>query len=396
MKKKFNILIVGLGWQQEFGIKKIHNNSNFYLIGIDKDPKPICIKYLDKFIRCDTDNIEECLFNINLTKRKIDHVITFNSEALLILVAKLKKKLGINNGLKLNQINNLINKLKIKEILNKNKIITQKYQIFKRKKKLERINIDFPLIMKPIDSSGSRGVTYIKNKNQLIKAYDISLNYSKNHKIILEEYIRGKEFSIESIVNNNEHHIISIHRRIKKNKISASEIYTVNLSNKKINLIDKYFKKIIKIFKINNTPLHSEIIIDKNNIIYLIDISPRGGGFMVADGLVNLTTNVNISEYVINMAIDETVTMPKIYRNKFASIRYFLPKRGKIKKISLKKDINKRKEYYYKFFIKKGDLIDSLNYDGDRFGYVICAQNTLLDARKKTKNFLNNLLIEME
>lgn len=388
MKRKV-VLIIGLGWQQETGIR-LCLQKNFYIIGLDHDPNPFCLKLVDKFISCNTQDIPKCLHLIKKIRKKIDHIITFNSEANLITASLLRKKLDIF-GLKYSNVNNLINKYKLKKLLIKSKLPFSDYKIINKNFKFNNLRLNFPLIIKPISSSGSRGVFLCKNilqlKNNIVK----TKLFCGNDNFIIEKYIKGREFSIESIIYKKIHYILLFSKRIKKNNVSASEIYTVKLNKKLIDKINKYFQKLISNLSIDNCALHSEIIIDKKEDIYLIDCSPRGGGFMVCDGLVPKSTNYNLTNAIIEMEAGNSLAIPNIQKINYSSIKYLSSKPGILKKINYNKKNNNN--ISFRFFNKKGDIIKKYENDGHRVGYVLSSSDSIKEARHLSNTFCKNVKI---
>ena len=65
-------------------------------------------------------------------------------------------------------------------------------------------DLDFPLVVKPVDNMGARGCRMIRNASELIENAKIAIDYSRTKKAILEEYMEGMEFSIDALVFNKE------------------------------------------------------------------------------------------------------------------------------------------------------------------------------------------------
>ena len=88
-------------------------------------------------------------------------------------------------------------------------------------------NLKDPLILKPIDSRGSRGVLQIDDKTDLDWAFDYSLNFSKANILILEEFIQGPQVSTESL-------------------IIGGQLFTVGLSDRNYEFMHKFYPHIIE------------------------------------------------------------------------------------------------------------------------------------------------------
>lgn len=64
--------------------------------------------------------------------------------------------------------------------------------------------------MKPVDSSASRGVQLVNGMEELRKAFENAMLYSRHHQVLIEDFIVGREFSVETFTQNNETSIVAI------------------------------------------------------------------------------------------------------------------------------------------------------------------------------------------
>jgi biotin carboxylase len=196
--------------------------------------------------------------------------------------------------------------------------------------KLSSINVDqlsFPLIVKPIDSSGSRGVSKVSNIKEFNKAVKYAINESISQKAIIEEYIDGCEVSVESISWYGKHTIIAI-----TDKITTGPPHFVELEHHQPSKLGPLIQEKIKIETLNALNAlnvqygasHTEIKISSNNTPYLIEVGARMGGDFIGSHLTSLSTGYDYLKGVIEVALN-TFTQPLLESNNFAGI-YFLSK----------------------------------------------------------------------
>ena len=381
------IVVVGIGWQQKKSILYL-KKLNYIILGIDNNANPFCKRNVDYFINVNTDDITKCFKLIKKYTNGPKYIFSFVSDKTMLSASLLREKFNLD-GIKPYQVKKLINKKTQKIIFTKNRINIPNYELISK----SNLQINFNsknYIAKPIDGSGSRGVFLLDKKINLITAFNNSIKYSKKKQIIIEEFIKGGEFSVESIYYNKKTYILSIFKRKKYNNTSASEIYSVNLGSEKENLIKQYLNLVFKSFNINNLAYHSEIIINKNSDIFLIDIAGRAGGFMVSDGLVSLSTAYNVNKFLIDIALKNKILIPRIYKRKFVYIKYLKLKKGIFDSY---KNNNKKiiKNISFKIFLKKGDIINDYVNDSSRSGYLIVVAQNLYESKKIAKNYINNL-----
>lgn len=184
----------------------------------------------------------------------------------------------------------------------------------------------FPVIVKPVDRSGSRGITKVLKKEDLVVAIDRALDQSICKKILVEEFVEGEEFSCESISWEGEHKIITFTRKFTTGAPGFIETghYEPAFWGGDEKLKEKISSVIIQALDslgIKYGASHSEFKIDSNGDIKLIEIGARMGGDMIGSTLVKLSTGVDFVEQVINVALGIKPEV-KISLDKAAGIRY--------------------------------------------------------------------------
>lgn len=233
--------------------------------------------------------------------------------------------------------------------------------------------LHFPLIVKPTDRSGSRGVTKVNNKTELLNAVDRALEESIKKTAIVEEFIIGNEISVEMISWKGEHYFLAV-----TDKVTTGAPYFVEIEQHEPSLISETIKiNVIELVKNALTALgveygasHSELIIDKNGGLHIVEIGARMGGDNIGACLVEMSTGYDFVEDVINVAlgIEPKVEMPV---KNHAGIYYLTPPKGTIKSISVKTDLMPQIKNY-DIFVNPGDHVDfPVKDSSQRSGYVL-------------------------
>ncbi len=182
-----------------------------------------------------------------------------------------------------------------------------------------------PCIVKPVFGSAKEGVSFVTSKEEFDKAIQYAQGESKEQKqILIEEFIKGREFSVESISFHGKHHVIQITDKDCSGAPHFVEIghhqpanITDNLKNKIIDIIPK----ILDAVGFTNGASHTELMVKGDNDIYLIEINPRGGGDEISNTLVELSTNVDYVKLMIDVALNKFQS-PAVRNTKFAGIYY--------------------------------------------------------------------------
>lgn len=161
-----------------------------------------------------------------------------------------------------------------------------------------------PCIVKPITGSSKNGVSFANNNQEFYDAVTYALEAS-NTPILVEEFIQGKEVSVESISFQGKHYVIQI-----TDKDSSGAPHFVELGHHQpSNLSDDIQKRIRRIIpQILNAvgyvsgASHTELKISEDGKIYLIEINPRGGGDEISNRLVCLSTGYDYIGAMIDVA----------------------------------------------------------------------------------------------
>lgn len=171
-------------------------------------------------------------------------------------------------------------------------------------------DLNFPLIVKPVDRSASRGVSKVKNVEELNKAIKEAVDISFTNKAIVEEFIPGKEYSIEMISQDGEHHFLNTTEKILSNIFVEKIHFQPAMIDKELEKqIIKIIKKSLDVLQVKFGASHSEIKIN-NDEITIIEIGARMGGGGIGSYLVKLSTGFDFVKNAINVAmglpIDDT------------------------------------------------------------------------------------------
>lgn len=232
-------------------------------------------------------------------------------------------------------------KYKMRNILSTQGLPCPKYASIKNSDQLDKINMSFPLITKPVDRSGSRGIYKVQNMNELKTAVKKSMEVSFNKEVIVEEFIEGKEYSVEFVSQKGEHNFLQITEKFTTG--SPNFIEKGHLSPAKIT--EENQEKIIRIIRgsldalmIKNGASHSEIKITPNNEIKIIEIAGRMGGDFIGSDMVYISTGFDFTKSVIDIAINKKLETFETYENNFAFVGFIFKQEDvdKFSKVQLK------------------------------------------------------------
>lgn len=359
-------------------IKECKKQGHF-VIATDLNPNAEGFNYSD--IALNIDTLDKELTLEKALEYKIDGILT-TSDSPVKTVAYVCEKLNLC-GLTVSSAEITTNKLLLRQHLESRNIESTRYYNINNINTLLN-DLIYPLIVKPVDSSASRGVKKVNNKEQLLSAYEEALSYSKKQSIIIEEYIEGREFSVESLTQNGITHIVSITEKTTIGSpyfVESRHVIPADLTDIENNQIKSKVCLVIDILGINNSACHTEVkLTDKG--VRIIEIGARLGGDYITSDLVPLSNGINMLENIIRIALGLQVNIEKKSDN-YSGIQFitsdnydFILKN--IDKIS--KDTNIVNFSINNTLNTNSRLCNSL----DRLGYYICVAQNRVD--------LNNML----
>lgn len=242
--------------------------------------------------------------------------------------------------------------------------------------------LSFPLIVKPTDRSGSRGITKINNANELKDAVMAAVKDSFEKSAIIEEYIDGEEYSCESISYDGIHHTLAITRKYTTGAphfIETGHLEPANIDQEVYNKIEKEIHGALDALKVRYGASHAEFKMDEKGNIRIIEIGSRMGGDCIGSHLVYLSTGYDFVKMVIDVAAGKAPSFEQERKPSYAAIRFVFSQ----KDLEIFKELKEKKPesiYYVSEIEDIGDheVVDS----STRFGYYIFTGQTYNDIKE--------------
>lgn len=404
MKK--TLLMIGAGPEQTLGILKAQK-MGLRVLATDADRDAVGLKVADDFEIASTFDIDASTRASEiLNKRyKINYVMTLGIDTPLV-VAKIAEKFGLP-GLSVQTAFLALNKYEMKKQFLKYNIPIPWFAKLDSVKNLKTIvgERGFPLIIKPVDSRGARGVIRLTSDIDLKWAYEKSLSHSPTKQVMVEEHLIGPQFSTESIIWDNFATTPAITRRnypfLKKYKpyiIEDGDDLPPGLNKTEEASIKLLAEKGARAVGINRWTAKGDLVLTKDGP-KIIEIAARMSGGQLATVKTQYNTGVDFLRAAILLAMgqkpDFSELVPKY--NHPVSQRYFFVRSGKLKKISgVEKLANKKWIVFSKIWVKPGDTIPEMVHMSARSGNVITLGTTLKQAINRAKKAVKMVNFEID
>ena len=164
----------------------------------------------------------------------------------------------------------------------------------------------FPVIVKPTDRSGSLGIAKVGRLEDLQSAVEVALNCSFKHEAIVEEYVEGREISVEFISYQGKHFPLQITDKVTTGAPHFVELehhQPADFTKEQYAWIYDLTKKALDALGVTNGASHSEYKITTDGRIYVMEIGARMGGDFIGSDLVQLSTGYDFLKGVIDVAL---------------------------------------------------------------------------------------------
>lgn len=298
-------------------------------------------------------------------------VCTIASDLANITVHKLASRLNLPHNSE-HCLKVSTNKYAMRKELYNHKILCPKFLITDTDE-IDIQNMNFPIIVKPTDRSGSRAITKVKDSSELKEAIIRARDISFEKKAIVEEYIEGDEYSAECISQNGVHYLLNITKKFTTGSphfIETGHLEPAGLSDEDIGKIRDTIFKALDALDIKLGASHSEFKYSREDkIVHIIEIGSRMGGDFIGSSLVRFSTGYDYLKMVIDCAVGNDIlvekTLSPVYP--YVCVKYCFDYND-IKLIQsidskniIDKHISKLKNYEFK------NVLDS----STRFGYAI-------------------------
>lgn len=362
------ILILGTGNAQLDAVRlcKEHGLSVYTCSCIQYGPVCNAADFFELIDIADIERIKDYA-----VRNDIDLIYSVGSDIAMPTVSKVSEDLDLPRFVSYETAKICNNKVLLREFLGKDFTGNLRYQMVEST--LVSLELEFPVIMKPVDSQGQRGVRLINSYNEFVDNFDDSVRFSRNGKLILEEYVDGPEISVNSyVVNGNiEFSIISdriswpdypggiIHEHILPSNIAGPS------PEKEIrDLVERTISRL----GIENGPVYFQIKL-KEGKPKLIEVTPRLDGCHIWR-LIKEYNGIDLLKASFEHLTNPSFKMgkPKSVKSKRVKLEFFSEKPGMVfDRSKYVIDNPKYLEWYY----EKGEIVRSINGHFEKTGYQI-------------------------
>ncbi len=257
-----------------------------------------------------------------------------------------------------------------------------------------------PLVIKPLDSQGQRGVYRLDSPDEIGKILPRVLSFSREKEVILEEYYPSREITVSGWVEKGNYIPLTITDRVTKDNLPHIGVCLAhNYPSRYIKMeeeINSLTGKIVKNFGIKTGPIYFQYLIGDEGI-RVNEVACRLGG-AYEDIFIPWITGVDILEVMIRMTCGMDYSPPsfdeivKHRKNRYTSLQMFFYRPGIIKyQTGMDQILGLPGILGGRFLLEPGTEIKKRENSTQRAGYFIASGNSVKKVNKLTRQAFNKL-----
>lgn len=241
-------------------------------------------------------------------------ICSIASDVAVITVNYVAEKLGLP-GNSIASTGKCTNKHLMREAFEANGDPSPKSILVDENTNIGELKLSYPVIVKPTDRSGSRGIYKLESSEELKEAVDSAMSEGFEKKALIEEYATGQEYSVEHISFNGKHSFLALTHKYTTGAprfIETGHLEPAPVSNETVEQVKKVVSHALDTLEIKNGASHSEIKIAEDGSIKIIEIGARMGGDCIGSYLVRYSTGYDFVRMVVQVAVGEAPSFEKV------------------------------------------------------------------------------------
>ena len=364
-----------------------------YTITADYLPDNFAHKYSDEYVNVSIIDKEATLKAAE--DLNIDGIMSFACDPGVVTAAYVAEKMGLPNVGPYESVCILQNKGKFRKFLLDNGFnvpVAKSYKTIEDAVK-DADMFNWPVIVKPTDSAGSKGVTKVENQEKLVDSIKYALSFSHSDEIIIEDFITQKGYSsdTDSFSVNGELKFVSFN--CQRFDADAENPYTPaayswpsSMSQEHQEELKYEIQRLIKLLGMKTAVYNIETRESTNGKAYIMELSPRGGGNRLSECLryatgVDMITNM--VKYSVGLPIDEIEQKP--YDGCWCEIILHSDKPGIFKELWILDKINNN-VIERDLWIEKGTRVGGFSAANEAIGTLVLK----FDSQEQIDEVLSN------
>lgn len=254
--------------------------------------------------------------------------------------------------------------------------------------------VKFPVMMKPCDGSGSRGTSRVDRAEDFEKACKFAMEGSITHRAVAEPFVDGKEYGVESFVDNGEIHILGVMQKDMTLPPYYAELGHAIPSGLLVAVEEKIKKcvhKALVALGVNHGSVNMDLLLSESGDVHIVDVGARMGGNLIGSHIIPMGTGIAYMDNMIRAAVGDATDFSPVTKSQPVATKLLALAPGKVKALPNFDAIARQYDVTIEHHLHVGDVINEYHTNLDGCGYVVATADKVDDAIAKAQ-FVKQLI----
>ena len=373
-------------------IKAAHEQG-YYVITADYIPDNIAHKFSDEYVNVSIIDKEAVL---KVAKEKqIDGIMSFGVDPGVVSASYVQNQMGLPSFGPFESVEILQNKDKFRAFLAEHGFNVPKAKGYTRAEDAmaDAAIWDYPIIVKPTDAAGSKGVTRVDNAEQLKAAVDYAFDKSISGHIIIEDFIEKAGCSSDTDSMSVDGKLVFTSFCAQRFDLNASNPYTPadyswpsTFTAEQEAYLTSEIQRLITLLGLKTVVYNIETRIGTNGKPYIMELTPRGGGNRLCE-MLRYATGVDMITAITRAMVGDPIEpiSQKPYNGHWAEIILHADQDGVFDHLEISKDLP-AEVVEEDLWVKQGDKVDSFEGANNAIGTLVLKFQTAEELEKAITN----------
>lgn len=390
--------MLGGGFLQKYVIRKA-KTMGYYVLCLDADPNAVGFAIADEHAVINIVDEEACLAYAR--DKQVDGVLTAATDFSVLTMSRIAEELHLP-GINYQSAKVIKNKALVrKRLFEANADDTGiSYEIDSVEDIADILpKIKFPVMMKPVDGSGSRGASKVEKAEDFVKAAEFAMNGSITHRAVAEPFIEGKEYGVESFVDNGVIHVLGVMQKDMTEPPYYAELghaipsgLTPELETK----VKSCVYRAIFALGVNHGSVNMDLLITNEGNVHIVDVGARMGGNLIGSHIIPMGTGIDYMGNMIRAAVGDATNWKPEWQPKPVATKLLALTSGKIKKLPNFDQIAAEYNVQIEHHLHVGDTITPYRTNLDGCGYVVAHDIDVelsIALASEVRNIIDKLIV---
>lgn len=398
------LLMLGGSLYQTYAIREA-KRLGYYVVSCDYLPSNPGHKYADEYYNVSTTDKDAVL---RLAKTlKVDGVVAYASDPAAPTAAYVCEALGLPTS-PFKSVEILSNKDLFRRFLQDNGFACPKAMGFASyEEAVEHIDeFRMPVMVKPVDSSGSKGINKMTDKSQLKAFVEDTLNYSRRKRFLIEEFIVKKGHQISgdafSVDGRLVFHCLGnefYDPACDKDFAPLGECWPFRMDHKYIEDLEQQLQRLMTLLNMKSGAYNVEAIVGDDDRVYLLELGARSGGSLIPQ-VIKFATGIDMVTWVVQAAAGDEIDLSVLKGRKEMPVNGYWSNymvhsnvTGKFLRIGFDKDFKEKHLVEFVTDLKVGDEVHRFRDAGDCIGEFILKYDSMDEMFEVIKNIESKITV---